>query len=90
MAVCGTLEVLTSVPFIVTSAPAEGEPPARLPEVAGAAQVYVVPAGIIPLVTSAGITVNMLPLHTVVDIAFIAGTGFTVTVRVKVAPVQPL
>jgi len=47
-----------------------------------------VPAGTIPLVMLAGVTVNADSLQTVDVIAVIAGFGFTVTVTVNVGPVQ--
>lgn len=46
------------------------------------------PAGTIPLVMLAGVTVNADSLQTVDVIAVIAGFGFTVTVTVNVGPVQ--
>ena len=47
------------------------------------------PVGTTPLVTFAGITVNRNPLQIVSYIFVTAGAGFTVTVTVKFAPVQP-
>jgi hypothetical protein len=35
-----------------------------------------------------GVTLNAVPLHVVVDIAFTDGIGFTFTVTVKELPVQ--
>src|SRR5450756_1817037 len=63
-------------------------PPVIPPVTAGDGQVYVVDAGTIPLVPSAGDDVKLLPLHIVAFILEMAGFGSTVTVTVKVAPVQ--
>ena len=46
------------------------------------------PAGTTPLVTFTGVDVKLPALQIVAVIAVIAGLGFTVTVTVKVAPVQ--
>jgi hypothetical protein len=80
---------LVSVPVIegVTFVPAA--PPVSPPVTAGAAQIYVVPAGtIVPGGAFAGVTVNKLPLHTEAVVLEITGLGFTVTVIVKLAPGQ--
>ncbi len=54
----------------------------------GTDQLYKVPAGTIPLVLLAGLTVNVTPLQLTVVIAVITGVGLMVTVKVNVAPVQ--
>ena len=54
----------------------------------GVAHVYVVPEGTIPFGPLAGEDVKLLIPHIVVVIAVMAGVGLTVTVNVKVAPVQ--
>ena len=77
----------TSVPVIL-DAPLPVVPPVMLPVTDGAGQVYVVPVGTIPLVTSIGVDVKPVPPQVVEVIAVIAGFGFTVTVSVKVDPVQ--
>ena len=69
------------------AAPAPAAPPEN-PAPAGADQLYVVPVGTIPLVTSTGVTVNPVPPHTVAVMAVTAGTGLTVTVNVKLDPAQ--
>ncbi len=53
------------------------------PVTTGADQVYVVPAG-----CPAGVTENVPPLQMVDVCAVTDGTGLTVTVTVKVEPVQ--
>ena len=47
-----------------------------------------VPAGTIPLAPLAGVTVKAVALHELDVMLFIAGIGLTVTVTVKVDPVQ--
>src|SRR5664280_386687 len=86
VAVTAAFVVLVSVPLMF-AAPAPAAPPVN-PAPAGAAQLYSVPAGTIPLVTSTGATVKPVALHTVADIFPMAGLGFTVTVTVNVAPTQ--
>ena len=54
----------------------------------GADQVNVVPYGIIPLVPSVGVTPNKIPLQVMILIGVTVATGFSVTVTVKVDPVQ--
>ena len=63
-------------------------PPVRPPVIAGAGQLYIVPAGTTPLVTFAGVIVNDPPLQIASVIAVIEGSGSTVTVIVNVAPAQ--
>ena len=46
------------------------------------------PVGTKPLIPLTGIEVNIIPLHSLVVIAVIAGIGFIVTVIVNEAPVQ--
>ena len=58
------------------------------PVTTGMSQVYVVPAGTIPLLTLNGVAVNDPPLHIVEVMSVIEGRGFTVTVTVKLVPVQ--
>jgi hypothetical protein len=86
VAVCTVLVVLFNVP-VICKAPLPVAPPEN-PDPDGAGQLYVVLDGTIPLVPLAGVTVNPVLLHTVVVIAFMDGTGFTVTVTVKDAPTQ--
>jgi hypothetical protein len=75
---------LVNVPVIV-DAPLPVPPPVILPVTLGALQLYVVPAGITPLVTSVGVIPNATPLHVVTLIAFTAAFGLIVTVTVNVA-----
>jgi len=77
---------LVRVPEILTPAPAN--PPVTPPVTAGAVQVYVVPVGTIPFVPVTGVTLKLPLLQIVLVIGVIAGVGSTVTVTVKVAPVQ--
>src|ERR1043166_1782730 len=86
VAVCAVLVGLVNVPVI--DEPDPSTPPVIPPVTVGTPQLYVVPAGTIPFVPSTGVTLNAVPLHTVVVIAFIDGFGLTVTVTVNVAPVH--
>ena len=49
-----------------------------------------VPAGTIPFVIFAGVDVKPIPEQLMLVMALITGVGLTVTVRVKLAPVQPV
>jgi hypothetical protein len=69
--------------------PLPATPPERPPVTEGSGQVYVVPAGIIPFVTFAGVRLKGSPLHMVAAIAVIEGFGSMVSVTVNVGPVQP-
>ena len=77
-----------SVPLIL-DAPLPVVPPVRPPVTAGADQLYVVPAGTIPLVPVTGVEVKPVPPQVVAVMAVMAGVGFTVTVTVKVEPTHP-
>jgi hypothetical protein len=63
-------------------------PPVMLPVTSGADQLYVVPAGTIPLVPFAGVKLNEVPLQKDPVILVTAGNGFRVKEIVKVLPVQ--
>jgi hypothetical protein len=80
---------LNKVPLILVcvNAPA---PPVIPPVISGADQLYVVPAGTIPLVRLVGVAVNNIPSHTTLVIALIAAIGLTVKVNWNDAPAQPL
>jgi len=69
-------------------APDPAMPPDSDPVTTGAVQVYVVPAGTIPLVLLTGEAVNVPPLQIAVIILVTAGIGLTVTVTVNVGPVH--
>ena len=69
-------------------APLTAVPPVIPPVTIGNDQLYVVPAGTIPLVILTGVTVNAVPLHVIVVIAVIDATGSTLTVIEKILPVQ--
>jgi hypothetical protein len=86
VAVCGLFVVLVSVPVIL-EAPLPAAPPVK-PVPAGADQVYVVPAGTMPLVIFTGDMVKPTPLHTAEFIGVIAGLGFTNIITEKSAPLQ--
>jgi hypothetical protein len=62
-------------------------PPVMPPDTDGADQLYVVPDGITPLITSVGVALKNTPLQVVAVIAVTTGYGLTVTVTVNVAPV---
>ena len=87
VAVCAIFVGLVSVPLIFAAAEPDA-PPVMPPVIVGAAQSQVVPTGTIPFVLLTGVTVNPTPLHTEAVIVVIAGAGFTVTVTIKVPPVQ--
>jgi hypothetical protein len=76
---------LFKVPVILEPLPAA--PPVN-PDPDGAFHVYVVPAGITPLVLLTGVAVKVPPEHIVAVMAVIAGVGLIVTVTVNVEPVQ--
>ena len=88
MAICGELFGLTSVPVI--AAPDPALPPESPPVTVGAVQVYVVPAGTMPLVTSTGVTVKVPSLHIASLIAVMDGLGSTSTVTENGVPLHPL
>ena len=81
------LLVLARVPLI-TDTPVAPVAPVKLPLNDGDDQLYVVPAGKIPLVILVGVTVNVTPLQVIVLIAVIAGVGLIVTVTLNTKPVQ--
>ena len=68
--------------------PVPPTPPVIPPVTEGADQVYVVPAGKIPLTPLVGVTVNAIAVAVVAVIAFTSASGFNVTVTEKEAPVQ--
>ena len=61
----------------VTDPPLPAAPPVMLPVTTGAVQVKMVPAGTIPFVPFAGVTVKIPELHIVAAISVTAGTGLT-------------
>ena len=60
------------------------------PVTIGTDQLYVVPAGTIPLVILTGVTENNTPSQLTAVIAVIEATGFTVTVNTNDAPTPQL
>jgi len=70
----------------VMLAPEPAAPPVIPPVTTGAGQLYVVPAGTTPLVPLTGVILKATPVQTVAVIGVIAAAGFTVTVRLKLAP----
>ena len=79
---------LDKVPVIV-EAPAPDAPPLTPVVVTGADQLYVVPAGTMPLTPLVGDTRIATPLQVVVVIAVIVALGFNVSVNWNDAPAQP-
>ena len=57
-------------------------PPVK-PAPVGAGQLYKVPVGITPLVTSVGVTVKATPVHVVVLIGVMIACGLMLTVTVN-------
>lgn len=80
--------MLLSVPVISAAGPAFAAPPVIPPDITGAGQLYVVPAGTKPPVPFNGITVNAPPLHIISVCRLISGFGFIVRVTVNAGPVQ--
>jgi hypothetical protein len=68
---------------MLAGVPTLAAPPVNPPVTPGAAQLYVVPAGTVPLVMSTGVTVNPTVLHVVLVMFVIAGVGLTVTGKVR-------
>ena len=89
VAVCAVLVGLNRLPVITDTAVALA-PPVSPPVTDGVDQLYVVPAGTIPLIPSVGVTVNDTPLQVTVVIAVITAVGLIVTVTVKVVPIPQL
>ena len=79
--------VFTSVPLILPALVPDNPPVKPVP--VGVDQLYVVPAGTMPLVPLDGVVLNTVPVHTVVLIAVILACGFIVTVTLNTAPVTP-
>ena len=71
---------MVKVPLIF-DAPIADAAPVKPPVTTGTDQLYVVPAGTIPLVPSVGVEVNNTPLHVVALIALMLTPGLTVTVN---------
>ncbi len=63
-------------------------PPVILPVTDGALQLYVVPAGTIPLVPFVGVALKAKALPVVAVIALMLALGFTVTVNENTDPTQ--
>ena len=70
------------------AAPAPAAPPVMPPVTNGAGQLYVVPAGITPLVMLTGVTEKGVPLQADAVMLIIVAAGRTVTINVKLAPVH--
>jgi hypothetical protein len=87
VAVCVVFVGLVKVPVNIV-APLPVVPPVNPPVTLGALQLYVVPAGTIPLLPLVGVALNKTPLHPTAVIALITALGLTVTVTANVAPVQ--
>jgi len=78
---------LNRLPVTFTE-PVPVAPPVSPPVTPGTDQLYVVPAGTIPLVIFVGVTVNDTPLHVTVLIAVITAVAFRFTVKENTAPKQ--
>ena len=87
VAVCTALVGFTSV-WLMILAPVADTPPVVPPVTIGADQLYVVPDGTIPLVPFTGVTLNTVPVVTVVLISVIVATGLIFAVTVNAEPVQ--
>ena len=77
---------LVRLPLILVCVNAAA-PPVTPPVTIGVDQLYVVPAGITPLVTFVGVNTNATPVHAVPVIAVTAASGLIVTVNWNDAPV---
>ena len=84
---CCVLVGLLNKPLILLT-PVADAPPVTPPVIAGTDQLYVVPAGTIPLVKLVGVAVKATPLQVVAVIDVMTAFGFTVTVNANTAPVQ--
>ena len=78
---------MVKVPVTVFTALTCVAPPVKLSPV-GADQVYTVPVGTMPLVTSVGVTLNSNPLQIVVLIGVTIALGFRLTVKENADPTQ--
>ena len=78
--------VFTNVPLILPALVPDNPPVKPVP--VGVDQLYVVPAGTVPLVPFTGVVLNIAPEHTVVLIAVTLACGFIVTVTLNATPVQ--
>ena len=87
VAVCAILSELVNVP-LTFSWPLAPEPPLNPAVTPGDDQLYVVPAGTIPLLTSVGVTVKADPLHVTVLIAVTVALGLRLTVTLNTEPKQ--
>ena len=85
VALCAVLVGLVRLPLILVCVNAAA-PPVTPPVTIGADQLYVVPAGITPLVTFVGVNTNATPVQAVPVIAVTAASGLIVTVNWNVAP----
>jgi hypothetical protein len=77
------------LPNIVVTLFVADAPPVTVPVNVGILQLYKLLFGTMPFVSLVGVTTNATPLHVTVVIAVTSGVGFNVTVKVKLAPVQP-
>ena len=73
---------------VILAAPLPVPPPVILPVTLGALHAYVVPAGTMPFVPFTGVTLNNVPVTTVVLISVIVATGLIFTATVNDAPAQ--
>ena len=80
---------LVKVPLILVCVNAAA-PPVIPPVMIGVGQLYVVPFGITPLVTSVGVILNNTPLQAIPVIGVTDAVGLSVTVNWNDAPAHPL
>ena len=81
------LVVFANVPEIAATPDDCDKPPVK-PVPVGADHVNVVPAGMMPLVTSVGVMINGTPLQVVVDNGLTVALGFSDITTENAAPVQ--
>ena len=87
VAICAALVGFTNV-WLIELTPVAVTPPVIPPVTDGVDQLYVVPAGTVPFVPFTGVTLNTIPVVTIVLISVIAATGLTFTVTVNDVPAQ--
>ena len=88
VAVWAVLVGFVRVPLMLVGEPLLAAPPVKPPVTTGAGQLYVVPTSTIPFTPFTGVAEKPFPLHIVDVIAVMAEVGLTVTVTVKLLPVQ--
>ena len=87
VAVTAELVVFTSVPYTFADGTVWDTPPVK-PTPVGAVHVNKVPEGIIPLIPSVGVTLNIVPLQVIAVIGVIVAPGKMLMVTVNEVPAQ--